>query len=343
MIRAMCKEIELQSSKFRNLTFSTIYFGGGTPSILTFDELKALLASARLNLNIEPDIEQTLEANPEDISPEKCDQLFELGFNRISLGVQSFNDLMLKKLNRVHNGIQAYKAIESITSSGITNVSIDLIFGLPDQTLSNWNTELNSFLELDLPHLSAYSLTIEEGTHFDYLKKSGAISIAEDERYLAMFHHAQKVMNNNGIPQYEISNYSKEGYRSKHNQSYWKGTPYLGIGPSAHSYTENQRWWNVSSNTKYIQSIQRGDSFYDSETLNRVEQFNEFLLTRLRTIEGIQRKNLEEYSDIHADDFWKQVEVFENDGLLEVNDQNIRISSSGLYLSDYISTSLFAE
>lgn len=342
MIEAMCRDIELQSSKFSELTFSTLYIGGGTPSILTVDELNKLLTAARVHLNMELDIEQTIEANPEDISLKYAEQLVELGFNRVSLGVQSFNDERLKKINRIHDSFQAFQAVEFLTKSGISNISIDLIFGLPEQTLSAWSTELHTFLELDLPHLSAYSLTIEAGTHFDYLKKKSAISVATDEHYLAMFHRTQELMNSNGRPQYEISNYSKEGFRSRHNQSYWKGVPYLGIGPSAHSYLENKRWWNVSSNTKYVQSVTQGEPFFESENLRRTDHFNELLLTRLRTIEGVQKKELEKYREMISDDFWKKVRAFEQDGLLSVNDQNIRLSPSGLYLSDYISTHLFA-
>ncbi len=280
------------SAAFRDEVFDTLYFGGGTPSVLDPAELDAILDAIYRNYRFSDQVEFTLEANPDDLKPEYLRSIKDRGINRLSIGVQSFRDQDLELMRRSHNARQAKAAIMDVRDLGFDNFSIDLIYGVPGMGTGDFRRNLEQALELNVPHLSAYHLTYETGTVFDHWRKKGRLVPAEEEESLRQFSLLRTLTGEQGYHHYEISNFARDGFFSKHNLSYWRQVPYIGIGPSAHSYDGRQRRWNIPDLRKYTDALLKGEGkYYDYEELSNTDLYNEYILTSLRTMWGL---------DLHA-------------------------------------------
>lgn len=286
-ISALIKESELRKDYLGQETISTIYVGGGTPSVLTLKELRTILNRIYKDFKIEDDCEVTIELNPEDIDTDYGKGIKNLNFNRVSLGIQSWRDEDLKKLNRRHDSAQAKKALKAIIEAGFDNISIDLIYGIQGMSLSAWTQNLDSTLAYDIKHISAYHLTIEPGTIFGKMKKEGVLKEIDEEESTAQFNILLEKTEAAGFIQYEISNFGKPGYFSRHNTNYWRQVSYIGLGPSAHSFNKYSRQWNCSNLQKYISAINTDKPFFEKEELGTRTRFNEYIMTSLRTMWGI--------------------------------------------------------
>ena len=284
---SLCKEISLQKTYLKSKKIKTLYFGGGTPSILNQQELSQIFTVIYENYTISTDCEITFECNPEDLDLEKLKILYNSGVNRLSIGVQSFNNEELKFMNRNHDCLKAIEAINLAKKVGFNNISIDLIFSLPDQKIKNWEENINIAIGLDVQHISTYSLTVEEKTKIYNEIKKGRFKELNESSSADQYSLLMDKCNNSGFIQYEISNFGKKGFFSEHNSNYWRGNEYLGIGPSAHSFNKKSRQWNVSSLNKYIQSIDNNLIPAKLERLSRDEKFNEYIITSIRTIWGV--------------------------------------------------------
>ena len=290
MINVMVKELTMSSSK-ESLT-DTIYFGGGTPSLLTAGEIKKLLDAVHQHFHVSADAEITLEANPDDITETKLSEWRAIGINRFSIGIQSFKEEDIEWMNRAHTAGEALRCIELVKDAGFTNYSVDLIYGTPglsddDPIAIGWKQNVQTIIDLDVPHISCYALTVEPNTA---LQKMIGLKKKEDvdhEKQASQFLLLMDMMKDAGYEHYEISNFAKPGFRSKHNSSYWQRKSYIGIGPSAHSFDGNSRRWNVSNNALYIQSLQKNIIPFEEEKLSDIQKLNEYIMTSLRTIEGI--------------------------------------------------------
>jgi len=285
MVNAICKEAALRNDYIQD-DIATIYFGGGTPSLLTIDDLRFAIEKMRFLFKVDNDAEITLEANPDDITQEKLLQWKQVGINRLSIGVQSFFDDDLQWMNRAHNAKQAYKSILLAQDEGFNNITIDLIYGTPTLTDENWITNIEKALQLHVPHLSCYALTVEANTALQKMITQHKKENVDAEKQSRQFEILIEELNAAGYEHYEISNFAKPGFRSKHNSSYWQGAPYLGLGPSAHSYNKTSRQWNVANNPLYIKSIAENIVQFEKEELSSTQQLNEYIMTSLRTIEG---------------------------------------------------------
>ena len=336
----ICKEMNLRKDYLQNEPVNTIYFGGGTPSLLPVKEIgKMVEAAFRLfNCNLQ---EMTIEANPDDLAPQYVRELQNLPFNRISIGIQSFNDHELKRLNRRHTSGQAIDAVRTCQEAGFDNISIDLIYGLPGQTILQWEENLQIAVDLQVPHISAYHLSYEKGTELFRQWQQGQIAQVEESVSEAMFKLVRKKLQDNEYQQYEISNFAKPGMKSQHNSAYWNGIPYIGLGPSAHSYNRHTRQWNVADLTVYLNALENEDIFYETEKLNFNDQYNEFIITSLRKTEGMEMELLKEkfgkeryaYCLQHAAGFIAT-------GLLEACSDRLRLSEKGIFVSNNIMAEL---
>ena len=281
-IKTIVKEIVLKKN-FTNEKIETIYFGGGTPSSIPIDEIKIILNQLYTTFNIIERPEITFEINPDDVNLDYLHRLRNSGINRLSIGIQSFKDPILKFLNRRHNATQSVNSIIDAQTVGFDNISIDLIYGIQNQTVNHFMTDLEAFFSFGLNHLSAYHLTIEENTQFGRMLKRGAISEVKETESLIFYNELINIMSKKNYIHYEISNFALPGYYSKHNMSYWKNVSYIGLGPSAHSYNFNSRFWNIDSVQKYIHKIENNEEYFEIETLENFEKFNEYIITGLRT------------------------------------------------------------
>jgi oxygen-independent coproporphyrinogen-3 oxidase len=338
--KAILSEIELRKEYLNGETVETIYFGGGTPSLLPTHELEQILGAIDKTHAIGNTPEITLEANPEDLSSEKLGELRSIGINRLSLGTQSFIDTELSWMNRMHSAKQAINSIENAKIIGFNNISIDLIFGLPDQTIADWEFNLETAHSLEIQHISSYGLTVEKKTVLNHRINSG-IQKAPDEvlasRFLEM---NMEFFPSNGFEHYEVSNFARSGFISKHNSAYWQGTSYLGIGPSAHSFNGNSRQWNVRSNAAYMKKIEAQESFFEKETLSVTDRINEHILTGLRTKWGVQKKVLDQIKK----GAWNEVlglATAVDSKYLNVSESAITLTSSGIMLADKLTAELF--
>lgn len=334
MVAAILDEIELRKD-YLDEAIETIYFGGGTPSLLSGNQIDLILEKVLATFEANNVKEITLEANPEDISSDKIRQWQNLGVNRISLGVQSFDDHVLSSLNRSHSGNEAHSSIETILEGGIENLTIDLIYGLPEQSLEQWQINLNKVLGYQIPHVSAYALTIEPGTVFGHLAKQGSIKDLEDSVYEQQYALMCESLGANGFEHYEVSNFARTGYRSAHNQLYWQGVPYLGLGPGAHSFNGEDRQFNVSNNARYIRSIGENNLPVEIERLSSEEKFNEYLLTGLRTSSGIDFGEIAEKFDIDLLTTHKSyLDRCVENNLAYFNKKKFTLTEKGFFLSD---------
>ena len=321
----------------------TIYFGGGTPSLLLPAEVESILNTIKQLYPVSELAELTLEANPDDVTEVNLFTWKNMGINRFSLGVQSFNEAELKWMNRAHNASESMQSIEAIIAAGFQNFSIDLIYGSPLLSNEDFRRNVEIVTHKNIPHLSAYALTVEPKTALNALIKSGKYKAVDEVRQAEQFDILVSMMTNAGYEQYEISNFAKPGFRSKHNSSYWQGKPYFGFGPSAHSYDgENKRRWNVANNAMYIKSIEQDLIPYEEETLTTTQQLNERIMIGLRTIEGIQlneitRKYGEEYSASIVTKAGKYLEV----NKLKFKNSNLILTEQGKFFADGIAADLF--
>ncbi|MFQ3214875.1 MAG: oxygen-independent coproporphyrinogen-3 oxidase [Marivirga sp.] len=344
MLKAIIKEISLQTDFFKaDNTVSSIYFGGGTPSILSSLEIKSILTQLKTVFNVSQGAEVTLEANPDDISEEKLKELFESGINRLSLGIQSFNSALLKWMNRTHNTNEALTALEIIKKSSFSNFSVDLIYGNPGQDLATLEQDIETLLQYNPPHISAYCLTIEEKTVLGRLLKRGKINEVEDEEAAAHFLKVNKLLTQSGYEQYEISNYCLPNKTSFHNTNYWKGIPYLGIGPGAHSFNKAERQYNVSNNAKYIKALTQDSIPAEHETLSRNDLINEYLMTALRTSEGISlEKLLIDYNFDLEKEYKPLLQQWYEQGQARISDKGtIQLTLKGKLIADKLASDLF--
>jgi len=340
LVEMLCKELKLRKDEIGQ-TIQTIYFGGGTPSLLNSEELNLIFKTIFDNFEVSESAEITLEANPDDLSEEVIKMLNESPVNRLSIGVQSFFEKDLKLMNRAHNAEEALKSLQ-LAKQYFDNISIDLIYGIPGQSNEQWIENLNTALELDIPHISSYALTVEPKTALEKFIEKGKVTPVNDEQYREQFDILVETLTSNGFEHYEFSNYGKPGYHSQNNMAYWLGKPYLGIGPSAHGFDGKTRNWNISNNNLYIKAIEAGNIPQQSEELSRTDSYNEFVMTRLRTkfgvsIDDIQQKFGEKYR-LH---FLKESEKFLEDGLLKRTENTFHITPKGKFLSDGIAAELF--
>ena len=343
LIGAICDELNIRQSYIGDESVGTIYFGGGTPSVVELELIQDLLETIYKNYNVEANCEITLECNPDDLDQLKLEGLKSLGVNRLSIGIQSFNDEVLEFMNRAHSAVEATSSVQLAKAAGFDNITIDLIYGVPGTDMEVWKSQLNQMFALGVPHLSAYCLTIEENTVFGNWQKTGKLKPYEDQESLKQFQYLMDAMKENGYEQYEISNFAKPGFISKHNSAYWLGTKYLGVGPSAHSFNGANRSWNVANNPKYIQLVKRGESFNEQEVLSVKDQFNEHILTRLRTKWGLDLADLAEISDAMLTEAMPVLMQHVAEGNLQKSGNTYTLTNQGKYIADGISVDLFSE
>ncbi len=340
LIDALCQEIALQKDFLPENSVNTIYFGGGTPSLLSQHELQQLLKTVHRHFSVTQDCEITLEANPDDLSRDTLLMLKQEGINRLSIGIQSFNDSFLKLFNRAHDAKMALSSVNTARKVGFENISVDLIYGIPEQTIGDFRTDLDKMIALQTEHISIYGLTIEEQTVFGKWYQKNKLTPLDEETAAQQFEMIINELPKAGFRQYEISNFCREGFESKHNSSYWYGVPYLGIGPGAHSYNGHQRQYNVSHNIRYIQALQQGNIPFEKELLTTSQQINEIILTQIRTEQGIDLKQLIDRFDFdlmknHPD----KLSALQQRGLITCNER-LKLTPAGRLLADGITESL---
>ncbi|MFY8069486.1 MAG: radical SAM family heme chaperone HemW [Flavobacterium sp.] len=341
MVQSLAKEIELRKGEFENESIETIYFGGGTPSILSIADLQLLIEAVYSNYQVVENPEITLEANPDDLSYDTISQLANSPVNRMSIGIQSFFEDDLKLMNRAHNAEEAKKCLE-IATQHFDNISIDLIYGIPNMSNEKWLKNIETALSFNVPHISSYALTVEPKTALHTFIQTGIIPQPDDEVAAAHFQILVDKLSENDFIHYELSNFGKENYFSKNNSSYWLGKKYIGIGPSAHSYDGQNRGWNVSNNALYIKSIQENILPIEIETLTKTDRYNEYIMTGLRTIWGVSLKRIEqEFGKTYLDYLNQQAAKFIEDHLLFVDDNILRTTKNGKFLCDGITSDLF--
>lgn len=337
MLQSIQNELTLQKNYLKE-PIETIYFGGGTPSILLAKELSNILEVINNNYEIALDPEITLEANPDDLSVKQLEAMRLIGINRLSIGIQSFDDEVLKFLNRAHNQKQAHDCIDSARKVGFDNISIDLIYGIPDRDHQKWLDDLNKVLSMTPEHISAYCLTIEPQTAFGKWVKKGKITPLEDDYSATQFETMIDVLGKQGFEQYEVSNFCRDGNYSKHNTSYWQQKPYLGVGPGAHSYNLVSRQFNIRNNPKYIESLKNNSIPFEIENLSKNDVINDYILTAIRTKWGIDLGKLEKIG-YHNDQ--KYIHSLLTNKLALKENNNLILTSAGKLLADKISSDMF--
>ena len=340
---ALTMEIKLQQHYLSD-TVETIYFGGGTPSLLKSADISLLLNTIHQYFKVSNDAEITLEANPDDIDPHIVREWKNLGINRLSVGIQSFQESDLQWMGRAHNALQARDCIQQAQEAGITNLSIDLIYGGPTLPHENWKLNLKTAIDLGVPHLSCYALTVEPKTALALKINRRELPEIDTQHQAEQFEMLQSITGEAGYKQYEISNFALPGKRSKHNSSYWSGAHYLGLGPSAHSYNGKSRQWNISNNSLYIQSIKKGEIPFEIEELSTAQQINEYIMTALRTVEGIsaERLNIIGQKEIFVP-LVAEAQKFIQQGLMECSNEHLRITPAGKFMADGIAAELFRD
>lgn len=341
LIQSLLKEFTLRKFELNNQLVETIYFGGGTPSLLTNQEIQLLLDSIYLNYNVASEVEITLEANPDDLSKNRIFELSSSPINRLSIGIQSFFDEDLKLMNRAHNANEAKQCLEE-ASKHFENITIDLIYGIPGLTNEKWIENMKTTLLFNIPHISSYALTVEPKTALANFIKKGQIQNLDDEIAEKQFHMLIEKLESEGFVHYELSNFGKPEFFSKHNTSYWEGKPYLGIGPSAHSFNGSQRSWNVRNNSTYIKSINNDVLPTEVETLTMTDKYNEYVMTGLRTIWGVSLKKVEQNFGVNFKNYFlEQSQKYFDQQLLYLDGDKVVVTKKGKFLSDTITSDVF--
>ncbi|WP_390451382.1 radical SAM family heme chaperone HemW [Chryseobacterium sp. Alg-005] len=343
MLGAIKKEISLRKNELQNKTLQSLYFGGGTPSILSGDEINALIDEVLKHFSFAKDIEITLEANPDDLNNSFLKALSNSPVNRLSIGTQSFFDEDLKLMNRAHNASEAEGSIKRAQDFGFENLSIDLIYGSPTSDFEIWKENLNKTIALQVPHVSSYALTVEPKTALNDWILKGKVSNPREEEQNKEFYYLSDFLKDNGFEHYEISNFAKPDFYSKHNSAYWKYKEYLGIGPSAHSYNGHEaRSWNMANNQQYIKKLNSNLLAKETEILSEEDQFNEMMMIGLRTICGVDLNNLKnKFSDKILEHFQKETQSKINEGILIVDSNHLKIPEKHWFMADGIASDLF--
>lgn len=341
LLSALSLELQLRKDEFSGTSVETIYFGGGTPSLLSKDELQKLIDTVYEHYEVSDDPEITLEANPDDLSKAKIKELDQSPVNRLSIGIQSFFDADLKLMNRAHNANEAQQCL-SDAASYFDNMSLDLIYGIPGATSEQWQKNIEIALSYNVPHISSYALTVEPQTALATYVKKGIIDDVDDDIAHEQFHMLVDTLVSNNYVHYELSNFGKEGYFSKNNTAYWQGKAYVGIGPSAHSYDGKRRGWNVRNNSKYIQSLAENKLPIEWETLSITDRYNEYIMTGLRTIWGVSLNVIEtKFGALYKEYMLKQAKAHLEDDLLNLEGDQLYVTKKGKFLSDGIASQLF--
>lgn len=340
MITALCREITLRKHEFDTQEIKTIYFGGGTPSILSEQHLQSIFDVLHCSFDLSNAVEITLEANPDDITEEKVKFWKTLGINRLSIGIQSFDKVDLRWMNRAHTAEQSLNSIEIAQNSGISNISIDLMYGLPELSLERWKSIVQRAINLNIPHISAYCLTVEERTTLYQKVKQEVLLPTDQDLQNEQFDLLVQMLTANGFLHYEISNFGKPNFIAVHNTNYWNGNPYLGIGPSAHSFDGTCRKWNISNNQIYMKALEKNNLSQEIETLTPQNKFNELLLTGLRTIWGVSLQQLAEIMPLN-DEFKQKIERYFTEKLMFEQDNHLMLTQEGKHLADTIAEDLF--
>jgi oxygen-independent coproporphyrinogen-3 oxidase len=341
MVLALVKELEFRKDEFQNEVVETIYFGGGTPSVLSIDDIRFLINSVYQNYNVIENPEITLEANPDDLDEETILQFANSPINRLSIGIQSFFEDDLQLMNRAHNMEEAKKCLAFATQH-FDNISIDLIYGMPNMSNEKWLQNIETALSFNIPHISSYALTVEPKTALHKMIKLGTISTLDDDLAQQHFHILIDKLQENGFVHYELSNFGKPDYFSKNNTAYWLGKKYIGIGPSAHSFNGKSRSWNVSNNSLYLKAIAENKLPSEIEILSKTDQYNEYIMTGLRTIWGVSLERIEaEFGSNYLEYLHQQAEKYISDNLLTVENNILKTTKKGKFLSDGIASDLF--
>ena len=341
MILALAKEIQMRKGEFENDTIETIYFGGGTPSVLTTAEIQFLIDAVYKNYPVSENPEITLEANPDDLSKERIVELSKSPINRLSIGVQSFFEDDLSMMNRAHNSEEAIECLEEATKY-FDNISLDLIYGIPGMCNEKWKQNIEIALSFGIPHISSYALTVEPKTALSKLIQTGKIAKPKDEVAEKHFRILVETLEKNGFIHYELSNFGKKDYFSKNNSAYWLGKKYIGIGPSAHSYDGISRSWNISNNSIYLKSLEENKLPSETEILSNSDRYNEYIMTGLRTIWGVSMDRIEiEFGSEYLRYLQKRAQKFLNDDLLFIENNILKPTPKGKFLTDGIASDLF--
>jgi|SRR5690625_4654706 len=345
LVDALCTEMELRKDYLPQKTgIDTLYFGGGTPSLLSPEELQKLIEKANDLFHLEDNAELTLEGNPDDLNIEKLRDLRSIGINRLSIGIQSFFDLHLQWMNRAHNAEEAISCVHNAYAAGFNNFSIDLIFGFPGLTDRQWRQNIDRVTAMDVPHVSCYALTREPKTVLDHYIKKKKVPPLDEEQAARQYEILMNKLDAAGYELYEISNFSKPSMRARHNSNYWKSIPYLGIGPGAHSFRPGERQWNVSNNALYIESINKKEVPFEKETLSSEMQWDEYIMTGLRTIEGCDLEYISTRFG-EGDKQWllEKSQSFQEIGQLQITGHHIAVTRKGRLFADGIAAALFKE
>lgn len=341
MVAAILKEIELQKAYLKGEKIKSIYFGGGTPSLLSQKQLNLFFEKINRLHAFANEVEITLEANPDDLTLQKLKALRQTPVNRLSIGVQSFSEKDLKFMNRVHTVKEAKRCIENALALGFENLSLDLIYGSPTTSDQQWEDNLNTLFDYQIPHISCYCLTVEPFTALDHFVRTGKAHPFDEEHAAHQFEWLQKSMKKHGYEQYEISNFAKPGCHARHNSSYWLGEKYLGLGPSAHSFNGTSRQWNVAHNIKYLKSLKKGVLPFEKEILTRSQQYNEYVMTSLRTSWGCDLKKIKRWGDDLEKHFLETSAQFIENKTIEVLGSKFFLTDKGKLLADNIAMKLF--
>jgi oxygen-independent coproporphyrinogen-3 oxidase len=342
---ALCSELKTRKNYLPSTEIRTIYFGGGTPSVLEISSLKKIIQTLRDNYDLQNIEEITFEANPEHLTAEYLKELKSLNFiNRLSIGVQTFDDKILKLINRRHTSKQALEAVRIAQAEGFNNISLDLIYGIPTQGNKEWNKNLDTISELAIQHLSCYALTVEPDTMLEKMITKNIIPPVSEDYTIEQYSLLEEWAEKNGFIHYEISNFTKgEEYRGLHNSRYWNNTPYLGCGASAHSFDGENRGWNPANINTYIQEIQSGKLPFETEILTPKDRYNDYIMTTLRTKEGINSSFLESNFATLWDVAKKKIKHFENRSLIEKTSEGYKLTKKGILMCDFITVELFAD
>jgi len=336
-LQSLKKEIQQRKEELQGEEIETVYFGGGTPSLLTIEETEDILKTVLENFSVSENAEITFESNPEDLTDSYLKKLSVTPINRLSIGIQSFKDSDLLLMNRRHRSDRAIKAVKDAQNAGFNNISIDLIYGLPKQTMEDWKRNIEIALSLNVQHISSYCLTYSKGTVFYHRLKTGKLIELSDELCFRQFKYLVEILKESGFEQYEISNFSKSGYRSRHNSSYWLRKKYLGFGPSAHSYDFNTRRWNKADLEYYIKNVNENATYWEYEVLDATDRYNDYVITSLRTVWGISEDVLRsDFGEKYLFIFKKGIKSYLRSGKVITNNGNYNLTTDGLFISNMI-------
>ena len=342
MLKALRQEILLRKSYLNNQSIETIYFGGGTPSLLSANELQILLGEIVDQFDVTSNAEITIEANPDDLNPQRVKELRQTLINRFSIGIQSFFEEDLRWMNRAHTATEAQSSIKRVQDAGFENITADLIYGYPLLTNPKWEHNIQELIQLNIPHISSYSMTVEPATALSSFIKKGEQKAMDEGQSAAQFLILMERLKEAGFDHYEISNFAKPGSYSKHNSNYWEGISYLGIGPSAHSFNGESRQWNITNNSKYIDQIEKGKIPAEIEELTLENRINEYIMTSLRTSKGMDLNKIkDQFGSDYANEIKNNLDFFSEKNWILIKDQRIILTTDGKLFADHIASELF--